>query len=80
MIKINEKKERNYRKEYDEYHGKPDQVKNRHKRNVARRKKGLKKGDHREVDHKIPLSKGGSNSDSNVRIVSKESNRKKGSN
>ena len=38
---------------------------------------GLKKGDPREVDHKKPLSKGGSNSKSNLRIVSRKTNRKK---
>jgi 5-methylcytosine-specific restriction endonuclease McrA len=39
---------------------------------------GLKKGDPREVDHKIPLSKGGSNSKKNLRVVSRKTNRKKG--
>ena len=29
---------RNYKKEYDEYHGKPDQIKRRSSRNGARRK------------------------------------------
>ena len=70
-------KERDYKKEYDEYHGDPEQIKNRQKRNEARRKKGLKKGDKREVDHKTPLSKGGGNSDKNLRVVSRDCNRKK---
>jgi len=70
---------RNYRKEYDEYHGKPAQVKNRAKRNGARKKLGLKKGDPREVDHKTPLSKGGGNGKKNLRAVSRGANRKKGS-
>ncbi len=70
---------RNYRKEYDEYHGKAEQVLNRALRNAARRKKGLKKGDSREVDHINPLSKGGSNGPDNTRVVSREANRKKGS-
>lgn len=39
---------------------------------------GLKKGDPREVDHKVPLSKGGSNSKRNLRVVSRTTNRKKG--
>lgn len=69
---------RDYRKEYDEYHSKPEQKKNRAKRNGARRKLGLKKGDPREVDHKKPLSKGGGNGKGNLRAVSKTSNRKKG--
>ena len=69
---------RDYRKEYDEYHSKPEQKKNRAKRNGARRKLGLKKGDPREVDHKKPLSKGGGNGKGNLRAVSKTANRKKG--
>lgn len=71
-------KTRNYRKEYDEYHGKPEQRRNRSNRNKARRRVGLKKGDPREVDHKRPLSKGGSNGRSNLRITSKRTNRVKG--
>lgn len=70
---------RNYRKEYDSYHSKPKQIKNRVKRKQARRKLGLKKGDPREVDHKRPLSKGGSNGRKNLRAVSRSTNRKKGS-
>ncbi len=69
---------RDYRKEYDEFHGKPGQIANRAKRNSARSESGLKKGDGREVDHIKPLSKGGSNSKSNTRVVSRETNRKKG--
>jgi 5-methylcytosine-specific restriction endonuclease McrA len=69
---------RNYKKEYKEYHGKPQQRKNRSMRNQARRKAGLKKGDPREVDHKKPLSKGGTNGRSNLRVVSKKVNRRKG--
>lgn len=71
-------KKRNYKKEYRDYHSKPQQRKNRSKRNQARRKLGLKKGDSREVDHKKPLSKGGSNAKSNLRAVSRSTNRKKG--
>ncbi len=48
-------------------------------RNAARRNSGLKVGDKREVDHKKSLSKGGSNNKSNTRIVSRTTNRKKGS-
>lgn len=71
--------ERDYKKEYANYHSKPEQKKNRSKRNAARRAMGLKVGDPREVDHKKPLSKGGSNKKSNLRVVSKTTNRKKGS-
>lgn len=69
---------RNYKKEYEEYHSKPEQIKNRAARNAARRKMGLKVGDPREVDHRKPLSKGGSNSKKNLRIVSRLINRRKG--
>jgi len=71
-------KSRDYKKEYADFHGKPEQKKNRAKRNAARRKLGLKKGDAREVDHKKPLSKGGGNGNGNLRAVSRSTNRKKG--
>ena len=72
-------KKRDYKKEYAEYHSKPEQKKNRAKRNKARREMGLKVGDPREVDHKKPLSKGGGNGKKNLRVVSRTTNRKKGS-
>jgi 5-methylcytosine-specific restriction endonuclease McrA len=71
------KKARNYRKEYDSYHKKPKQRKNNNARHRARYSLKLKKGDKREVDHKKPLSKGGSNKRSNLRLVSRRTNRKK---
>jgi len=67
---------RDYKKEYAEYHSKPEQKKNRAKRNKAHRNSNCGPG--QEVDHKVPLSTGGSNSPSNWRVVSKETNRKKG--
>jgi len=72
-------KKRNYKKEYSSFHGKPTQRKRRSERNKARRKLGLKKGDPREVDHKKPLSKGGTNGRKNLRAVSRKTNRRKGS-
>lgn len=71
-------KKRDYKKEYKNYHSKPTQKKNRAERNKARRMMGLKVGDPREVDHIKPLSKGGSNSKRNLRVVSRKTNRKKG--
>ena len=71
-------KKRNYKKEYAQYHARPEQRKRRSMRNMARRKMGLKVGDPREVDHKKPLSRGGSNKRSNLRVVSRKTNRKKG--
>lgn len=52
-------KKRDYKKEYRDYHGKPEHIKERSQRNQARKMMGLKVGDPREVDHKKPLSKGG---------------------
>jgi hypothetical protein len=47
---------RNYRKEYDDYHARPDQKKKRANRNAARRKLAsqgrVKKGDGMDVHHK----------------------------
>lgn len=68
---------RDYKREYAQYHSKPQRVAERSQRNQARRIVGLKKGDPREVDHKNPISNGGSNSRSNLRAVSLQENRKK---
>ena len=39
-------------------------------------KKGVvKKGDGNDVDHKTPISKGGTNKKSNLRVIKKSSNR-----
>ena len=69
---------RDYQREYKLYHSQAKQKKNRAARNSARKSVGLKKGDPREVDHKVPLSKGGSNKPDNLRVVSQSTNRKKG--
>lgn len=74
---------RDYGKEYNRYHGTPEQIANRSARNKARRLmekevgKSALKG--KEVDHKKPLSKGGSNHRSNLQLLSRKANRKKGS-
>jgi len=66
---------RDYKKELNwEKKNKPSRVKDRAKRNAARKTAGLKVGDPRQVDHKTPLSKGGSNKRSNLRIVSAKTN------
>lgn len=68
------RKVRDYKDEYKKYQGKPDQIKNRAKRNAAHAAAGnVPKG--YDVDHKVPLSKGGSNSKSNTRIVKASTNR-----
>ena len=75
-------KKRDYKKEYRDFHGKPEQIKNRNKRNAARKqlmKEGrVKKGDGKHVDHIKPLSKGGSNGKKNLRVVSAKTNLRKG--
>jgi hypothetical protein len=72
-------KPRPYKKEYEEYQGKPDQIKKRAKRNAARAelmKDGrVHKGDGKDVDHIKPLSKGGSSSKSNLKVKSASNNR-----
>ena len=66
------KKERAQEKKNGDKRGKE-----RSMRNKARREAGLKVGDPREADHKKPLSEGGSNAKSNVRIVSSKTNAQK---
>ena len=72
-------KKRNYKKEYKNYHGKPEQRKKRSKRVLARRKLekegAVSKGDGKDVDHKKALRSGGGNSRSNLRVRSRSSNR-----
>ena len=68
---------RDYKKEYADYHSSAEAKKDRALRNVAHRMMEPPKG--MEVDHKVPLSKGGSNSKRNLRVVSRAMNRKKGS-
>lgn len=72
-------KPRDYKSEYANYQGKPDQIKNRAARNAARAeaaKKGLvRKGDGKDVDHIKPIVKGGSPAASNTRVVPKSVNR-----
>lgn len=70
---------RDYKKEVAKYTSKPEVVKKRVEQNKARRmmeKEGLvRKGDGKDVDHKTPLSKGGTTSRSNLRVVDRSSNR-----
>ena len=68
---------RNYRKEYDNYHSKPEQRANRSKRVLARRKvmkKGkVKKGDGKDVHHEDGNPQ--NNSEDNLKVLPKSKNR-----
>jgi hypothetical protein len=71
---------RDYKKEYREYHGKPEQVKRRMARNRARRKAmregRVKKGDGKELDH-IGSHRTGSLDRVPTRVVSRAANRRR---
>lgn len=71
---------RNYRKEYDEYHALPEQKKRRAQRNKARNEAEadgrVKKGDGKEVDH-INAPRTGSLENVPTRVIGKIPNRKK---
>jgi 5-methylcytosine-specific restriction endonuclease McrA len=70
---------RDYKKEYAKYHSRPEQIANRSERTTARRQANAAgithKGDKTNLDHIKPLSKGGSNSKSNLRVVSESTNK-----
>lgn len=71
-----------YKRDYDKeakYQARPEQVRNRMARNRARamliREGIVRKGDNMDVDHRVPLIKGGSNARSNLRVRSESDNR-----
>lgn len=70
---------RDYKTEVEKYTSRPDVIKKRTEQNAARAqmvKAGkAHKGDGKDVDHKTPLSKGGGNSKSNLRVVPASQNR-----
>ena len=70
---------RDYKTEVAKYTSKPEVKKKRAEQNAARstmEKAGrVHRGDGKDVDHRTPLSKGGSNSKSNLRVVSQHTNR-----
>jgi hypothetical protein len=61
------------------YNARPENVDKRVKNNAARReaiKEGRARvGDGKDVDHKRPLDKGGSNANGNLRVVDRSKNR-----
>jgi hypothetical protein len=78
-VPYKDKKDRDYRAEYENYDGRPDVKKKRALRNAARRtmeKAGkVKKGDGKDVDHVVELSRGGTNNKGNLKAVPASANR-----
>jgi hypothetical protein len=69
---------RNFRKEYDNYQGMPEQIHNRSLRNQARRAYEASHGNQPsevDIDHRKPLNKGGDNAPSNLRARLRRTNR-----
>ena len=72
------KEDRNYKREYELYHGKPEQIKHRDERNKARAKLmkagKVSKGDGNDVAHVKAKDKGGSIKDG-LRVEKASANR-----
>lgn len=72
-------RDRNYEMEYKNYQGTPEQIKKRSQRNKARReleKAGrVHKGDGKDVGHKTPIDRGGTNAKSNLQVQTVTGNR-----
>lgn len=66
---------RDYKREYANYHARPEQKKNRAARNLWNRRLKGKVPAGKEIDHKTPLGNGGSNDRSNIRFRSVSENR-----
>lgn len=71
------KRKRDYRKEYDSYHGKPEQRKRRSDRNKSRRKMEkagkVRKGDGKDVHHRDRNT--ANQSSKNLSVTSRKKNR-----
>ena len=69
---------RDYKQEYKDFHGKPEQIAKRAERVKARRimeKEGAAhKGDGKEADHIKPLKAGGKSTKGNLRLRSPKAN------
>ena len=71
-------KPRDYKSEYKNFQGKPEQIANRSARNSARRTYTNANGaipEGQDIDHKKAMSKDGKSSLGNLRAVPKEENR-----
>ena len=70
---------RDYKREVALYTSKPEVKKKRAEQNAARREMEragkVHKGDGKDVDHRVPLSRGGSTNKSNLRVVPAGQNR-----
>ncbi len=63
------------------YNATPVEIKRREERNQNRaefiREGKVRKGDYTDIDHHVPLAKGGSNDRSNLRVLDRSANRRK---
>ena len=70
---------RDYKRENELYNSRPEQRAARSERTVARNAANADgrthKGDGTNLDHRVPLSKGGSSAKSNLRVVSEGRNK-----
>lgn len=66
---------RDYKKEYREYHARPEQKKNRAARNLWNRRLKGRVPAGKEIDHRQPLAAGGGNTRANIRFRSVSTNR-----
>lgn len=66
---------RDYKREYQNYHARPEQKRNRAARNLWNRRLKGKVPPGKEIDHRRPLGNGGSNDRNNIRFRSISANR-----
>ena len=70
---------RNYKLENLLYNSRPKQRKQRSERTIARNQAitdgRVSRGDGKDLDHRVPLSKGGTSARNNTRVVSASTNR-----
>ena len=83
LLQEKKKKKVDYKDAYKRWHSSKKAKRARAQRNKIRRqfeREGIvRKGDGKEIDHIVPKSKGGSDGPKNLRVVSRHTNRTKGS-